>query len=119
MTKEDGRAGERAALTWYEGRGFRLLAENFHSRYGEIDLIVEDGETLVFCEVKTRRSDRYARPSEHVDAKKQQKILLTAETWLEKHPTELQPRFDVMEVFFTSGRAEIVHIENAFTGEEG
>ena len=73
---------------------------------------------MVFVEVKTRRDDRYAQAREFVTGKKQARIRASAEIWLEKNDTALQPRFDVIEVYAPAGmdtrRPEIIHLEDAF-----
>lgn len=73
-----GKAGEDFAAEYFEKLGYKIAARNFHSRFGEIDVVAESTEFLVFAEVKTRKSDRYARACEAVDLKKQRKIALTA-----------------------------------------
>lgn len=113
-----GAWGEAAACAWLERQGCRLCARNFRTRYGEIDIIAVCGAYLVFVEVKTRRDDRFAAACEYVTPAKQKKLTLAAEQWLQEHPTTLQPRFDVIEVYGTEpGRApRICHLENAFGG---
>ena len=114
-----GRWGEALAAEEYRRRGLRVTAAGFTSRYGEIDLIAEDDKYIAFIEVKLRKSDRFAPARAFVDQKKQEKLLLTAQYYLMKHPSELQPRFDVVEIYAPDGR-ETKHpvinvIENAFT----
>ena len=97
---------------------YKIVAVNFRTRYGEIDLIVSDRKYLVFVEVKLRKSDNFARASEFVDFYKQQKLRTTAEIYLSQYPTELQPRFDVIEIYAPDGVATtkpiINHLEDAF-----
>ena len=113
-----GKDGEDAACRYFKRKGYRIVARNVHSRFGEIDIIAEDGAYLCFVEVKTRAPDAIARPAEFVDSKKQQKLRLTAQLYLQEHPFALQPRFDVVEVIAEhSGRfrvRELRHIPNAF-----
>ena len=97
---ETGRRGEDIAAAYYEKHGFSVTERNFHARCGEIDVIVENTDTLVFCEVKTRSPESFGRPCEAVDSKKQVKIVQTALLYLQAHPSPKQPRFDVVEVFF-------------------
>jgi putative endonuclease len=73
-----GREGENLALSFLTNRGFRLIDRNFSTRFGEIDLIVQEGRTLVFVEVKTRWSRKYGKPEEAVTPRKIQAILATA-----------------------------------------
>ncbi len=115
---ELGRWGEQLAARYLQRRGYELLAANYRSRFGEIDLVAARGAYLVFVEVKLRRDDRYGSAAAFVDARKQQRIRGTALFWLQTHPDERQPRFDVVEVYAPEGletrRPRIHHLENAF-----
>lgn len=115
---ELGRYGEQLAAQYLQRHGYELLAANVRCRLGEIDLIAARGGFLVFVEVKQRKSDAYGSAAAFVDARKQQRIRLTAEYWLQRHPDERQPRFDVIEVYLPYGIntrfPRINHIENAF-----
>ena len=109
-----GAWGEAAAAAFLQAQGYTILARNFRTRWGEIDLVASDAKYLAFVEVKTRRSDHFAPACAAVDAAKQRRLVLTAEGWLAAHPTDnLQPRFDVVEVY-TAPRT-IRHIKDAFT----
>lgn len=113
-----GRWGEAAAAEYLKQKGFRLVAAGWHCRFGEVDLIAEDGYYLVFVEVKLRKSASFAQAREFVDLRKQNKLHTTAQMYLALHPTDLQPRFDVIEVYAPRGmqtaRPAINHLENAF-----
>ncbi|MBC5725246.1 YraN family protein [Agathobaculum sp. NSJ-28] len=114
-----GAWGERAARAFLEQRGYRTEATNFRTRFGEIDMIARDGKYIVFIEVKTRKNDRFAAAREHVTAAKQARVIAAAEAWLQAHPSGLQPRFDVIEVYGEEGAPvppRINHLENAFGG---
>ena len=115
-TVERGRLGEGIALEFLKNKGYIAVAENFRSRFGEIDLIVKDSEFLVFVEVKLRKNAAFAHAREYVGYHKQRKIRATANLWLMSRQTKLQPRFDVIEVYMQDEAAvpQIVHIENAF-----
>ena len=115
-SKRTGDSGEEKALEFLMQKGYGFVGKNYHSRYGEIDIIVKDGDNIVFVEVKTRKSNSIARPSEFVDFRKQKRILTTAEIYLYENPTDLQPRFDVIEVTYKGNKFEIEQIENAFGG---
>jgi putative endonuclease len=94
-----GAYGEALVARWYEARGYRVLARNWRCREGEIDLIVALANNVVFCEVKTRRSDAFGLPAEAVGWQKQRKIRTAASIWLRRtgvHPTVV--RFDVASV---------------------
>lgn len=107
--------GERAAWRWYRERGYRLVARNWRSRLGELDLVVERGGTLVFCEVKARAS-ALAGPFEAVTQAKQRKVRVVAESFL--MTTRAKPevcRFDVASVVLGRGGTPRVHVfEDAF-----
>ena len=99
-------------------KGWRLLASGFRCRFGEIDLIAANEKYICFTEVKLRKSDSFAPARSFVDARKQERVRTTASLWLSEHPTSLQPRFDVAEVYAPQGtqteRPRIIYLENAF-----
>ena len=114
-----GSWGESIAAEFLKKKHYKLLAMNYRCRYGEIDLIVSNRKYLVFVEVKLRKSDRFASALEHVDQHKQQRLRTTAEFFLSEYQTELQPRFDVIEIYAPEGtlttKPEIHHLEDAFS----
>ena len=100
-----GKAGEDFAGNYLEKRGLEILERNFRIREGEIDLIALDGDTIVFVEVKTRKSKNYGLPSEAVDEVKQEKIREVAEAYLaEKGWMERIVRFDVFSIRYNNER---------------
>ena len=113
-----GAWGEALAAQYLQKKRYRVVATNYRSRFGEIDLIVADRKYLVFVEVKLRKSDKFASAFEYVDSHKQDKIRTTAEIYLSHNPTELQPRFDVVEIYAPEGvetlQPKIHHMEDAF-----
>ena len=117
-TKLRGQWGENLALEYLQTQGYTGIAAGYRTRYGEIDLIVEDSEYIVFVEVKLRKNDRFAEAREFVDGRKQVRIKTTAEMWLAENETLLQPRFDVIEIYAPEGvntkNTKIIHLENAF-----
>ena len=113
-----GRNGEKIAARFLKKNGYKILSKNFHSAHGEIDIIAANKEFLVFVEVKARKDcaehfENYGRPSEAVTKTKQKHIVFTSRIYLEKHPTEKDIRFDVIEVYLGK-QPRICHIENAF-----
>ncbi len=109
-----GKKGEEFAAEYYRKKGFTVTEMNFHSRYGEIDVIAENDTCIVFCEVKTRTGTRI-NPREAVDTKKQQRLTLTALKYLGENGSEKMLRFDVCEVWMNEGRIyKFNNIENAF-----
>ena len=94
-----GQNGEHAAAAWYADAGYEILDRNWRVREGELDLVVRDPRTIVFCEVKTRRSDAFGLPAEAVGARKQLRIRKLAGRWLSEHNTAgANLRFDVAAV---------------------
>ena len=114
--RERGKFGEKTAEEFLNNNGYTTVATRWRSRFGEIDLIVKDREFLVFVEVKLRKNSNFAHAREYVGKAKQSKIRATANLWLASHPTHLQPRFDVIEIYAPDEicEPEIIHIENAF-----
>ena len=114
---ETGRRGEAAAARWYQKQGAQLLAHNYHTRMGELDLVLREPDgTIVICEVKTRSSDTVSRPAAAVNAAKQTRLILTAQHYLQCIGQSDAPvRFDVAEVFpLDSGRWMVHIIRGAF-----
>ena len=113
-----GRWGESLAADYLQKKHYQLVALNYRCRFGEIDLIVQNRKYLVFVEVKLRKNDEFARAAEFVDLRKQNRIRTTAQLWLSTHETELQPRFDVVEIYAPdgadTGKPVINHMEDAF-----
>jgi putative endonuclease len=94
-----GQAGEDAVAEWYAAAGYEVLDRNWRVREGELDLVVRDARSIVFCEVKTRRGDRFGLPVEAVTAQKRKRLRMLAGRWLAVHdsgPGSL--RFDVASV---------------------
>ena len=111
-----GREGERLARQYLERKGCIYLTSNFKRAHGEIDLIMKDGSTLVFIEVKTRRNRRYGEPVESVGFTKQRHIKYGARVYVNSHRiTDTPRRFDVVEIlFFPSREVKFRHTRNAF-----
>ena len=114
-----GAWGESLAANYLMGKRYSLLSMNYRCRYGEIDLIVSNRKYLVFVEVKLRKCDNFASAMEHVDKFKQERLKKTALLYLEQFPSDLQPRFDVIEIYAPDGvdtaRPKINHLEDAFS----
>ena len=113
-----GAFGEDAACRYLRRRGYRILGRNYSCRFGEIDIIARSGRYVVFAEVKLRRDDGHGAAAEFVTPAKQRRVIAAAERWLQQDPTDLQPRFDVIEVYAPEGldtrRPEIHHLKGAF-----
>ena len=113
-----GQWGEAQAAEFLRQKGFRITAARWSCRFGEVDLIAEDGRFLCFVEVKLRKNGSFGTPGEFVDRRKQEKLRTAALLYLSEHPTSLQPRFDVIEIYAPQGQKtqtpELYHWENAF-----
>ena len=113
-----GRWGESLAAAWLRDRGWRVVAAGWRCRFGEIDLVAESDKYIIFTEVKLRKSAAFAPARAFVDRGKQERLRTAAQLYLQEHPTDLQPRFDVAEVYAPEGmdtkRPEIFYIEDAF-----
>ena len=96
--KSVGAIGEEIVARWYRFKGYKILERNYRLRNFEVDIIAENPKYLCFIEVKTRKTDKFGMPSEAVDYRKRHKIILGAQYYLLKHPTDKQIRFDVAEV---------------------
>jgi len=108
-----GNAGEDAALKYLKKQGYTLLKRNYRAERCEIDLIMRDGQTVVFVEVKARTGDRYGLGREAVTSAKQGNILRAAKHYLmENRLFQCPVRFDVAE--FDAATGTIAHIPNAF-----
>ena len=110
--------GETLAAEYLRKKGCRIEAMNYRTRLGEIDIIAANRRYLILCEVKLRKTADFAAAREFVDARKQQRLRSTALVYLSQHETNLQPRFDVIEIYAPNGTAtkkpQINHMEDAF-----
>ena len=115
-TRAVGAYGERVALRHLIEAGMTPVARNWRCADGEIDLILSDGEDLVFCEVKTRRSTAYGAPAEAVGPRKQRRLRQLASRWLAGTPRDgTHVRFDVVAVTARrQGSASVEHVRSAF-----
>jgi len=115
-----GAFGERVAAAHLEAKGYRIRARNFRCREGEIDIVAEDGDCLVFVEVRTRRGDAFGTPAESVTAAKERRLLTVAKAYLQEHPDiPANQRIDVIAVELSRGRLLAVqHIEGAIADRE-
>jgi putative endonuclease len=110
-----GLEGEALAAVFLEQQGYRVLERNFRFERGEVDLIAEDGDELVFVEVKTRHSGQFGTPEEAMTPKKEALMKKVAEGYLHVHRIDQQAcRFDVVAILFVGGEPRIRLIRNAF-----
>jgi putative endonuclease len=115
--KTFGEQGERVAEDYLKRRGYRIVSRRGRSRFGEIDLVAVDGKTVVFVEVKTRRSAAKVHPDEAVDARKQRRLTQAALAFLKTHGLlECAARFDVVAITWPDAKAKphVEHFKDAF-----
>ena len=111
------RWGEALAAKYLTQKGYTLLAQNARTPHGEIDLVTQEGETIVFVEVKTRSSTAYGHPEEAVTLTKQAHLLASASAYLQSHTLEGDWRIDVIAIRKKKNAPpEILHFENAVGG---
>lgn len=115
-TQSIGKTGENAVAELYKSEGFCILKQNYRTRFGEIDLVAQNTQYLVFVEVKTRRPDAKISGYEAVDYHKQKRIVAAANGFIQQFgQTECFVRFDVVEVLHENEKIlQISKVENAF-----
>lgn len=110
-----GSEGEHSAVKYLRKRGYTIITTNYRAKTGEIDIIAQDKDYVVFIEVKTRRSSNYGLPAEAVNYKKQQKIINTALCFMNSRKlTNSACRFDILEIYLKNDTVQYNHIINAF-----
>ncbi len=113
--KSLGKIAEEIAQNFFEKKGYKLLEKNFRIKLGEIDLIFEKRNVIVFIEVKARTCNKYGLPQEAVTPKKQEQIRKVALAYLQKLKKDYNEiRFDVIAITVKDGIPQIEHISNAF-----
>lgn len=113
-----GAYGEVLAARYLRKHGYIIIDANYSSRFGEIDLIAADKETIVFAEVKTRSEGMKYAPADAVDTSKRTKIIATSKMYLRKFNITRQPRFDIVEVYFNGDSpVRLNHLPNAFDAD--
>ena len=115
-----GARGEAAARIYLQRRGYTIEATNYRCRWGEIDIVASQAGVLVFVEVRTRRSNAFGSPQESVTVRKRERLVLTAQHYLQEHCAEPHWRIDLVAVE-ADGRGAvrlIQHIENAVTTDD-
>ncbi len=113
---ELGLMGEEYTADYLKALGYEIVVKNFHSRYGEIDIVAKNDKYILFVEVKSRGENYMIHPAEAITKSKINKIIKTAKLYLLKNPSRLQPRFDVACVFCIDDKPnKIEYIQSAFT----
>ena len=115
-TRQRGSHWEQVAESFLNGRGMETLERNYQARFGEIDLVMRDGNTLVFTEVRYRGNDGHGSGAESVTLTKQRRVISAAHRFLQSHPAERSRpcRFDVISIGSREGRTLLNWIRNAF-----
>lgn len=115
-TRREGDAGEALAAQYLEDAGLELVARNYRSPYGEIDLVMREGDTTVFVEVRSRARVEYGRPAETVDARKQGRLRATAEHYLQRdrRASKKPCRFDIVAITRDVGGDRVEWLRDAF-----
>ena len=114
-----GRWGEATAALYLERQGLSIVERGFRCRFGEIDIIAQNPDVLVFCEVKTRRRETFGAPQEAVSWSKQRRLIKTAGWYLNQRPWDGELRFDVIAILAPEGKElSIEWIQDAFSWEE-
>jgi putative endonuclease len=111
-----GKEAERRALRFLQGCGLKFLGSNYRAARGEIDLILQDGKTIVFVEVRSRSSNAWMEAVESIDSSKVERIILASQQYLQRHglPDDAQYRFDVVTLTGRSRSPRIEWIKGAF-----
>ncbi|MDL2289158.1 YraN family protein [Clostridia bacterium OttesenSCG-928-F22] len=112
--RKAGAAGEQIAVEYLKEHGYAILKCNYFTRYGEIDIIATERDTLVFVEVKTRKDAAFGAAAQAVTFKKQETMKTVAGIYIQQEcEKEMNARFDIIEVY-TKDTVRINHITNAF-----
>ncbi len=118
LSKNIGYKGEQIAVDYLSQNGYIILNRNYHSKFGEIDIIASKDEYIIFIEVKTRNVNAWDSPKSAVSKSKQIKIIKTAMTYLAEHNVDSYVRFDVIEIINIGNISTINHIDSAFILED-
>lgn len=114
----NGALGEQFAADYLRTQGYCILERNFHTRFGEIDIIAQKDDILAFVEVKTRAATMLSTPADAVTPAKQKKLITAALQYMQTHLIDLQPRFDVVAIVTKSKNdfsvLDIMHLTDAF-----
>lgn len=119
---EIGRIGERMTADFLRKNGYIIVAQNYHTKYGELDIVTENPSELVFVEVKTRRHGSIVAPADAVDNAKQRKLAISAEIFAKRLHHTGSYRFDIAEVVYKKSEDGLFsfslnYIKNAFVAD--
>ena len=118
MGNELGKWGEDRAARYLRRHGYRILDRNCAYRQGEIDIVAAKHGAVIFAEVKLRKNADHGEAKDFVTYSKQRKVQAAAQIWMSQHECDLEPQFDVIEIYAPNGMSRkdliINHIKNAF-----
>jgi putative endonuclease len=110
-----GKQAERLAVLNLRKAGYCILAKNYRTSFGEIDIVAQRGKTLIFCEVKSKTATFHGQPFEAVTPLKQERLKKLAQAYIQKEkPTFQEVRFDVISILFQGKESQVIHISDAF-----
>lgn len=105
---ESGKFGENLAVSYLKNNGYDIIAVNWRYKYWEVDIVAKDQFSLVFIEVKSRKSNNFGEPSDFVDEKKQRNLIQAADAYIELNNYEGEVRFDIVSVYLDSNKVELI-----------
>jgi putative endonuclease len=109
-----GKRGEELAATYLEGKGYKVLEQNWQLWRNEIDIVAMDGAVLVVVEVKTRQSNLFGEPETAVTREKQKSLIRAANVYVRSKSISLEVRFDIISILIGKDKEQIHHIPDAF-----
>ena len=112
-----GFQGEDAAVNYLIEHNYSILARNWQFHHLEVDIIAENDEFIVFCEVKTRKDNRYGEPETFVDRNKQKHMFAAANHFIGRYGITKEARFDILTVIRTPENMEVRHLPDAFISQ--
>lgn len=112
-----GKKGEKEARIYLQRNGYQILETNWRYGHNEIDIIAQNAQFIVFCEVKTRSSSKHGSPAEAVDDRKQKFMVDAAEAYLIEKKLDIEIRYDIISVIINKGVTTLEHIADAFTAD--
>ena len=110
-----GEEGEKIAVQFLKSKGYLIHYTNWRMGHLEVDIIAENGQELVFVEVKTRSSDDYGTPEEFVNEKKEKDLIIAADVFLESLQLEVPVRYDILSLIIKEDNSYLTHFEDAFS----
>ncbi len=113
--KELGAAGEEMAVQYLTSKGYHIITRNYYTRYGELDIVCRKNRSLVFVEVKTRRSTQFGAPEESITPRKIEHLKKAAMMYLNENQSSFREmRFDIISILLMDDKRELRHLEAAF-----